>query len=130
MLACLAEGRGRDRDDEEASKRGDAVTCELRSGDITTLMFFAKEHDKESAEQESTTGARARSARGSGHAKRITATTSLALRLAGASKSSEETRSVRAKNLLNNHRLAAQAREKDDAEDDEELRVRRDQARA
>ena len=35
MLACLAEGRGRDRDDEDAFKRGGALTCVLTSDEIT-----------------------------------------------------------------------------------------------
>ena len=88
-------------------------------------MNVYKRRDQESAERESSTGARARSAPGSaasGRAKRIAATTSLALRLADASKSSEEIYSVRAKNLLKHRRRAAPVRKKDDAEDEEELR--------
>ena len=35
MLACLAEGRGRDRDDEGALKRAGPLTCEVTSDEIT-----------------------------------------------------------------------------------------------
>ena len=126
MLACLAEGKGRDRDDEEAFKRGGTLTCELTSEEITALMSRSREHDKQSAEQDSSTGACARSAQveaANGHAKRIDATRSLALRLADASKSPEQVCSIPAKSLLKNQRKAAKVVRKDeDVEHLEELR--------
>ena len=82
-----------------------ALTCDLTSEEITALMNCSKQHDKQSAEQELTSGAHARSAHdraANGHAKRIAATTSLALRLADASKSSEQVSSISAKTLLKN----------------------------
>ena len=126
MLACLAEGRRHDQDDEDAFKRGGAITCELTSDEITALMNCSKQHDKQSAEQDGSTGAHARSAQvesGNGHAKRIAATTSLALRLADASKSPEQISSIPAKSLLHNQRKVTRVVRKDeDVEDLEELR--------
>ena len=127
MFACFVEGRTRDQVGEAAFKRGDAGTCELTKDEISALMNAAKQRDKGSAEQESSTGARARSAPGSaasGRARRIAAATSLALRLADASKSSEEVSSARAKNLLRGRRVGAPVRKGQDAEGPGELRRR------
>ena len=88
-------------------------------------MNASKKQDMQSADPESTTGADTRSARAQGaggHAKRIAATTALALRLAEASKSSEEVASVRANNLLKCQRIGVPVRKEEKAEDLEELR--------
>ena len=125
MLACLAEGRTHDRDDEGAFRRGDSMTCELTGAEITEIMNASKKQDMQSADPESTTGADTRSARAQGaggHAKRIAATTALALRLAEASKCFEEFASVRANNLLKSQRIGAPVRKDEKAEDLEELR--------
>ena len=51
MLACPAEGRSHDRDDEEAFKRGDVMTCALASDEVTAPVNATKQQDKQSAEQ-------------------------------------------------------------------------------
>ena len=125
MLACLAEGRNHDVEDEGVFQRGAAMTCELTSQEIANIMNATKQHDKQSAEEEKPSGEGTHSVRArgaSGHAKRIIATTSLALRLAEASKCSEEGVAVHAKNLLERQRVGTPVRTDNKEENVEELR--------
>ena len=125
MLACLAEGRNHDHDDEGVFQRGAAMTCELTSKEIADIMNATKQHDKQSAEEEKPSGEGTRTAQSSGasgHAKRIIATTSLALRLAEASKCSEEGVAVHAQHLLERQRIGTPVRKGDTTENVEELR--------
>ena len=125
MLACLAEGRNHDHEDEGVFQRGAAMTCELTSKEIAEIMNATKQHDKKSAEEENPNGEGTRTAQASGasgHAKRIIATTSLALRLAEASKCSEEEVAIHAQHLLEGQRTGTQVRKDDTTENVEELR--------
>ena len=125
MLACMAEGRNHDREDEGAFRRGDAMTCELTCLEISDIMNATKKADELSVGQDSTTCADPRAADvpgANGHAKRIAATTTLALRLADASKCDEQSGAVSARTLLRGQRAAPPVLKPDSEQDAEILR--------
>jgi len=85
MLACIAEGRNHEIEDEAAHKRGATLTCNLTHEEICAIMTSHRQKDMERAE---VTKADTRSAQESSMAptyRRMATTTALAVRLAEAS---------------------------------------------
>ena len=92
LLACVAEGRTHDDEEEEAHRRGTTLTCSLTQKDITEIISGHRQQEtsmdtSRPAQQDSSRPAQAsdqkkKSTGVDNTAKRMAATTSLAMQLA------------------------------------------------